>query len=60
MRDTDGVMWREVVLSIRLEVMADTTDEAAYHAFLCLPDHLDDIDDWIISVVPETDEVTND
>ena len=55
MRDTDGTMWREVVLSVRVEVIAETDLDAAYHGFLKLPDLIsfDELDQWTISVVPE-------
>ena len=57
MRDTDGTMWREVVLSVRVEVMAETDQDAAYHGFLKLPDLItnDELDQWTISVVPEVE-----
>jgi hypothetical protein len=55
MRDTDGTMWREVVLSVRVEVMAETDQEAAYYGFLKLPDLItnDELDQWNISAIPE-------
>ena len=56
MRDTDGVMWREVRLSIVVEVMADTVEDATYHGFLKLPDLVswDELGQWTIEVLPET------
>ena len=57
MRDTDGTMWREVVLSVRVEVIAETDQDAAYYGFLELPDLItnDELDQWTISVVPEVE-----
>lgn len=56
MRDADGTMWREVVLSVRVEVMAETDQDAAYYGLLKLPDLiLNDADQWTISVVPEVE-----
>ena len=56
-RDADGTMWREVVFSVRVEVIAETDQEAAYHGFLKLPDLIssDELDQWTISVVPEVE-----
>ena len=57
MRDTDGTMWREVVLSVRVEVMAEDDQDAAYYGFLKLPDLIsfDELDQWTISVAPEVE-----
>ena len=56
MRDADGTMWREVVLSVRVEVIAETDQDAAYYGLLKLPDLiLNDADQWTISVVPEVE-----
>jgi len=55
MRDADGTMWREVRLSIVVEVMADTVEDATYHGFLKLPDLVswDDLGLWTIEVLPD-------
>ena len=56
MRDADGTMWREVVLSVRVEVIAETDQDAAYYGFLKLPDLIfESADQWTISVVPEVE-----
>ena len=57
MRDADGTMWREVVLSVRVEVMAEDDQDAAYYGFLKLPDLIsfDELDQWTISVAPEVE-----
>jgi hypothetical protein len=50
-------MWREVTLSITVEVMADEVEEATYQAFLKLPDlvGLGNIEDWTATVHPEVE-----
>ena len=57
MRDADGTMWREVTLSVVVEVMADEVEEATYQAFLKLPDlvGLGNIEDWTVTAHPEVE-----
>lgn len=51
-RDTDGTNWVTVVLTTVVDVIADTTDEAMYQAYLKLPDLIGagNEDLWEISV----------
>lgn len=43
--DTDGTPWITVRYTVDVRVIAETNDEALYHAELALPDY--NLSDWV-------------
>lgn len=50
-RDTDGTNWITVRYTVDIQVMAETADEAFYHANLKLPDY--SLENYYAEIVEE-------
>ena len=50
-KDTDGTYWYTIRYTVDIEVMAETADEAFYHANLKLPDY--GLEDYYAEIVED-------
>ena len=52
-KDTDGTNWYTIRYTVDIEVMAETADEAFYHANLKLPDY--SLEDYYAEILDDDD-----